>query len=72
MPFSTTNVDDIIKWEDGQMDSDEEAEFFQKLVNSGLAWQLQGMYGRRARQLIDDGIVTLPTNRSTIDKHHGV
>ena len=50
------NVDDIIRWEGGEMDDDEEAAFFQGLIDSGMAWQLQGVYGRTAQYLIDAGI----------------
>ena len=50
-------VDDIIRYEDGQMTQDEIIAMFQKLVNSGLAWQLQGHYGRAARDLILSGDV---------------
>ena len=48
----------IMAWENGEMTEDEEIEFFQHLVNTGLAWQLQGMYGRRARQLMEEGQIT--------------
>ena len=44
-------VADIMAWEDGQMDPDEELAFFEELVKSGLVYQLQGMYGRRAHDL---------------------
>lgn len=50
-------VNKVMDWEDGRMDEDEETQFFQELVNSGMAWQLQGMYGRRANQLIQEGKV---------------
>ena len=49
------NVDDIMAWEDGTLDADGEARFFQELVDTGAAWELQGMYGRRAIQLIASG-----------------
>ncbi len=49
------DIDQIIRWEDGEMDRDEEIIFFQGLVESGLAWTLQGRYGRRAAQLIQQG-----------------
>ena len=52
------SVDDIIAWESGEMDEEAEAAFFQKLVDSGMAWRLQGMYGRRAQALIDSGVIT--------------
>lgn len=31
-------------------------ECWQSLIDSGVVWQLQGFYGRTARQLIDEGI----------------
>ena len=31
---------------------------FQCLIDSGVVWQLQGWYGRTARQLIDSGYCT--------------
>jgi hypothetical protein len=35
-------------------------EAWQFLVNSGLAWQLQGFFGRTANQLIERGLITAP------------
>ena len=45
----------IIAYEQGELDQDEELDLFQKLVNSGLAWSLQGSYGRHAAYLIHSG-----------------
>jgi hypothetical protein len=48
-------VNNIADWENGEMDDTREDSFFQELVDSGMAWQLQGMYGRRAMQLLAEG-----------------
>jgi hypothetical protein len=49
------NVADIVKFEETGMTPDEEAKFFQKLINSGMVWKMQGSYGRRAMELIEEG-----------------
>ncbi len=51
-------VDKIIRYETGQMDEAETIQFFQELINSGLAWSLQGHYGRVASTLIEEGLCT--------------
>jgi hypothetical protein len=47
----------MIAWEEGELNNEETVELFQGLVNSGLAWKLQGCYGRQAAALIDAGLV---------------
>lgn len=49
-------VDKIIAYENGELDEQEVVELFQSLIDSGMAWQLQGHYGRTAAALIDDGL----------------
>lgn len=51
-------MDDIIRYETEGLEEDEFVEFFQRLVDTGLAWQLQGSYGRTAHDLIVQGVVT--------------
>ena len=53
-------VDRIIHFENGELDEAETIELFQDLVDSGLAWTLQGSYGRIAEELIRKGQVVEP------------
>jgi len=48
-------VSAIIAFESGELDDAGTIELFQHLIDSGLAWQLQGYYGRTARDLINAG-----------------
>jgi hypothetical protein len=51
------SVDKIISYESGEMEMEEVVEFFQDGIDSGWVWQLQGSYGRMARQLMDAGLI---------------
>lgn len=53
-------LDDIIAYENGDMDEDDLIAFFQRLVDTGLAWSFQGHYGRTAMAFIEAGLVTRP------------
>lgn len=50
----------IITYEEGLLSPAETIELFQKLVDNGMAWTLQGHYGRTAQAMIDAGLVTRP------------
>ena len=52
------DTDRIIAYEQGDLDDEEILALFQSLVDSGLAWKLQGSYGRMARALIEAGLIT--------------
>ena len=65
MPNSTSTqvepaldvVGSIIAWEQGSLDYDATLRLFQHLVDTGLAWELQGVYGRTARYMLDTGLI---------------
>jgi hypothetical protein len=48
---------DLIAYEDGQLRDENIRELFQYLVDSKLAWTLQGQYGRTAEALITAGLI---------------
>lgn len=47
----------IIAYESGALDEDGILELFAELVRTGLAWTLQGHYGRTAKALLDAGLI---------------
>lgn len=49
-------VEDIVRFESGEMGFEETADFFQRLIDTGLAWELQGFYGRQAEEAIKAGV----------------
>lgn len=55
----TNLTDKIIAYETDGLDEEETVELFQELVDNGMAWQLQGCYGRTAAQLIAIGAVQM-------------
>jgi hypothetical protein len=50
-------VDRIMAYEQGEMDQEQTVQFFQELIDDGLASHLQGHYGRTAVRLIKAGLV---------------
>jgi hypothetical protein len=55
---ATNLVNYIMDFEGGNMTYAEFVSLFSYLVKSGQAWTLQGMYGRQASTLIDNGIIS--------------
>ena len=47
----------ILAFEMGALEDEQVLDLFQELVNTGLAWQLQGSYGRTAAALIEEGLI---------------
>jgi hypothetical protein len=63
-PYDYDSTGAIIAYESGELDEEATLELFQYLVNSGLAWQLQGSYGRTATALIQQGLINEREDKS--------
>lgn len=53
-------LDKIIDFEQGILAEEDAIDLFQQLVNNGMAWTLQGSYGRAAQALLDAGVIEYP------------
>lgn len=49
----------VIEYETEEHSLEWIVQLFADLVATGLAWQLQGRYGREARAMIDEGVITV-------------
>lgn len=60
-------TDKLIAYEIGELNGAETIELFADLIRSGLAWTLQGHYGRTAARLMELGFIDangdIDTNR---------
>lgn len=47
----------LIEYEQDKLSEEETIELFQELYDSGLAWNLQGHYGRQTYALLEAGMI---------------
>lgn len=59
---NAVSIQEMMDFEDGNLTGDDLTSMFQKLINTGLAWRLQGFYGRTAKMLIDQGLCKEASN----------
>jgi len=54
----TDIVTQIMAYEGGELDEADSLSLFGELIASGMAWSLQGSYGRTASTLIEIGAIS--------------
>tara|TARA_B100000085_G_C18370513_1_gene442154 strand:+ start:587 stop:760 length:174 start_codon:yes stop_codon:yes gene_type:complete len=50
-------IEDIVRYENGEMNEEQEIEFFQSLLDTGIIFSLQGHYQRQMDRMIENGVV---------------
>ena len=64
MGSKKVSIAKIIQYENDELNDEETIELFQELINTGLAWQLQGHYGRTAVQFLEEGFCQHPNEEN--------
>ena len=62
-------TDMIINYEMGELDDTDVIALFQELIDTGLAWRLQGWFGRHAMYLIGEGLCKPPKVEKEVYNH---
>lgn len=57
MEFHKDLLTEMINWEEGLLSEAGSIILFSELIKSGLAWQLQGTYGREAVSYVENKII---------------
>lgn len=52
------DVEQIIAYEQGELDEADTLALFGELIATGMAWSLQGSYGRQAAAFIEAGLIS--------------
>ena len=60
-------VDFIMDFECGEMTQDRMIAGFQKMLESGVLFKMQGFYSRRGKALLDAGLITIPEGKEVYD-----
>ncbi len=53
-------VENIMAYENGELNENETIKLFQHLLDTGQVWGLQGHYGRTAWDMLEEGLLTPP------------
>jgi len=63
-PTSYDLASALIDFEQGELDATDTVRLFQHLVDTGMAWTLQGFYGRTAARMIEAGLIHRPESNN--------